>query len=299
MLNLNYELLKLFQVVMTESSLADSAKKLGVTPSAVSQGLKKLETELGVQLFLREHKKLVMTSKGKEIQEKLFPTLIELETKLIDLIDQNQDSEPTGSMIVGAPYELGSTFLIEAFGSFRKKYPKVKAQIKVASPTKLLELVAKGEIDFALCADGVHFKNLSPNFSRKKLFDEELVVLAPKEWNLKAEYQEMVKRPHLDYATDGSAVGMWYQLHFKKSPKNLEVALVAENAFSIIEGVKAGIGMAMLPLQRIQNYLDDSVSMVQPTSKKFLNPIVLIQHIDRIPSLTEKKFIEQISQIYP
>ncbi len=258
--------------------------------------MKKLEAELGVQLFLREHKKLIITSQGKAIQEKLGPMLSNLEEVLSDLIDQNQENEPAGNLIIGAPYELGSTFLVRALGDFQKKYPKVKAQFKFASPIKLLEFVAKGEIDFAISADGIHFKNLSQTFSRKKIFDEDLIVIAPKSWKVKGEFQELIKLPHLDYAADGSAIGMWYQLHFKKMPKNLNVPLVAENALSLTEGVKAGLGIAMVPRQWMEKDFDDSVSIIHPTSKKFLNPIVVIQHVDRIPSLTEKKFIDSLAQ---
>src|SRR5690606_37095181 len=280
--------------VMTEPSLKDSAQRLGVTPSAVSQSLKKLEAELGVQLFLREHKQLVLTPQGKALQKKLGPMLNNLEMALSDLIDQNQETGPGGTLMIGAPYELGSTFLVRAFADFQKKYPKVKAQFKFASPTKLLDLVARGEIDFAISADGVHCKNLGPTFSRKKLFDEELIVLAPKAWKVKAEYQELVKLPHLDYAPDGSAIGMWYQLHFKKTPKKLDIPLVAENALSLTEGVKTGLGIAMVPLQWMQKDLDDSIRIITPSSKKFLNPVVLIQHVDRVPTPAEKKFIASL-----
>lgn len=88
---------------------------------------------------------------------------------------------------------------------------------------------------------------------------------------------------------------MWYQLHFKKTPKKLNIALVTENALSLTEGVKAGLGIAMVPLQWMQKDFDNSISIINLSIKKFLNPIVLIQHIDRIPSLAEKKFVEELS----
>lgn len=295
MLNLNYELLKMLQVVMTEPNLKISAERLGVTPSAVSQSLKKLEAELGVQLFLREHKKLIVTSQGKAIQEKLGPTLKNLEKLLSELIDQHQENEPAGSLLVGAPYELGSTYLVHAFADFHKKYPKVKAQFKYASPSKLMEMVSKGEIDFAISADGTHFINLSQTFSRKKIFDEELIVIGPAAWKIKGDYEELIKLPHLDYATDGSAIGMWYKLHFKKAPKKLDIPFVAENALSLTEGVKAGLGIAMVPLRWMQKDFNSTVKILTPTKQKFLNPVVVIQHMGRIPSLAEKLFIQSLS----
>ncbi len=89
MLNLNYELLKLFQIVTKEPTLKDTAKIMGVTPSAISQSLKKLETEIGFQLFLREQKKLTLSPQGKELKNKLLPLLNQLENELamIDFIN--------------------------------------------------------------------------------------------------------------------------------------------------------------------------------------------------------------------
>lgn len=295
MLNLNYELLKLFQVVMSEPTLKGSAERLGVTPSAVSQSLKKLEDELGVQLFLREHKKLILSPQGKALKEKLIPMLGQIEGALNEVISQNQANEISGTLTIGSPSELGSTFLVRELATFQKKHPNIKARLKFGSPLQLLEMISEGEIDFALSADGIHFKNLNSRYSRKKLFDEELVVIAPSVWRVKNDFQALIELPHLDYADDGSAIGMWYQQHFKKVPKNLDVVLVAENAMSLTEAVKAGLGVAMVPLQRVQDYLDDSVVMVNPTKNKFLNPIVLIQHMDKVPTMAEKKFIEALS----
>ena len=294
MLNLNYDLLKLFQIVTSQKSLKESAVKLGVTSSAVSQSLKKLEAELGVQLFLREHKKLILTSQGKMMQERLGPILNHLEKTLLDIVDEQQVNEPSGTLIIGAPYELGSTFLVHAFGKFQKQHPKVKVQFKYASPMALLELVAKGEIDFAISADGVHFKNMAPRFSSQKLFNEELIVIAPKKWKIKNSFQELSKLPHLDYTSDGSAIGMWYKIHFGKLPQKLSIPFVAENALSLTEAVKASLGIAMVPREWMQKDFDDSIQIINPSSKKFFNPVVLIQHLDRVPSLAEKKFIEAL-----
>ncbi|MEO1748796.1 MAG: LysR family transcriptional regulator [Pseudomonadota bacterium] len=56
---MNISQMSAFQAVMTSASLSDAAKKLGRTQPAVSAAIKTLEEQLGLQLFLREGRKLV------------------------------------------------------------------------------------------------------------------------------------------------------------------------------------------------------------------------------------------------
>lgn len=229
MLNQNPELFKVFLAVTEGGSLKDAALALHVTPSAVTQSLKKFEEQIGVQLFLREHKKVILTPQGQLLREKISPLMKSMEMNLNDFLMDAHLTVPHGLITVGAPAELGSSSLVQCFSQFQKKYPKVKAKLRFAHPTRLLELVGNGEIDFCLMADGDHCKNMSPSLLSQKVFDEDFILISSKNFyqknKFKPIYEELIKLPHLDYTSDGSAVGTWYQFYFKKKSSKLNIIM--------------------------------------------------------------------------
>lgn len=301
MLNQNLELFKVFLTVAEAKTLKDAALALNVTPSAVTQSLQKFEEQMGLQLFLREHKKVILTPQGQVLKEKIQPLMRQLEIKLQDFLSDAHLSVPHGLITIGAPSELGSSSLVQCFGQFQKKYPKVKAKLRFAHPLRLQELVATGEVDFCLMADGEHKKFMNPNLLAQKIFDEEFIVICSKKFyqqhKFKTTYEELIKLPHLDYVSDGSAVNTWYQFHFKKKASKLNIVMTGENALSMIEGIKQELGIAMIPVQRLkQDLKSGDFHIVKPTDKKLLNPILLLQHQTKVPTLAEKRFIEFIQQ---
>lgn len=301
MLNQNLELFKVFIVVTETSSLKDAALALNVTPSAISQSLKKFEEQMGIQLFLREHKKVALTSHGQMLRDKFLPLMKSMEINLNDFLMDAHLSVPHGLITIGAPVELGSTSLVQCFSQFQKKFPKVKARLKFASPKKLLELVGRGEVDFSLMADGAHCKSMNPALVSQKIFEEDFILISSKNFHhknkFKATYEDLIKLPHLDYIADGSVVASWYQFHFKKCASKLNIVMSGENALSLVEGVRNDLGIAMVPHQRIKNDLKHGeFHVIKPTGKKLLNSILLVQHQSKIPALAEKKFIEYIKE---
>ena len=64
-MNVNYELYRVFQQVARLKSFSKAALRLNLTQSAVSQSVKNLENQLGVQLFFRRTRQVTITGEGK------------------------------------------------------------------------------------------------------------------------------------------------------------------------------------------------------------------------------------------
>ncbi len=67
MLKIDYNLIKVFDTVITEGNATGAARKLDVTPAAISQALLRLQNLYGEELFIRTRKGLVPSSKGKSL----------------------------------------------------------------------------------------------------------------------------------------------------------------------------------------------------------------------------------------
>lgn len=101
--------------------------------------------------------------------------------------------------------------------------------------------------------------------------------------------------PHLDFAPDGSAIGIWYKYHFDEIPKKLSPVLVSENVRALIQGVKSGIGLAMVPKYLVKKQLNSGEFVqINPSNRKLMNALLLIQHNDKIPSSAEKLLLKML-----
>lgn len=128
-------------------SFSDAAKALNIAQSSLSQQIKQLEDELDVKLFLRNSHSIALTEAGKEMLPFALRTIHDAQT----CTDRIRDLQKllTGSLCIGVTYSF-SPILTETVISFMKLYPHIKLNIIYEPMNKLMELLAKRQLDFVL-----------------------------------------------------------------------------------------------------------------------------------------------------
>jgi len=152
MINVNLELCKIFYEVAEEKNITKAAEKLFISQPAVSQAIKKLESELGGTLFLRSNKGLTLTEEGK-----IFLTYVSGAMNLINnaTIEFNNFKElKTGTIKIGVSTTLAKAVLLKPMQIFHQKYPNVYFQIVNALTANLLLDLEKGNLDFVIMNEG-------------------------------------------------------------------------------------------------------------------------------------------------
>ncbi len=77
-----------FEVAARHQSFALAADELSLSPSAVSHRINQLEAELGIQLFVRSHRKVELTHEGKRVFWALKSSLDTLNQEILDIKNQ-------------------------------------------------------------------------------------------------------------------------------------------------------------------------------------------------------------------
>ena len=128
-------------------SFSDAAKALNIAQSSLSQQIKQLEDELDVKLFLRNSHSIALTEAGKVMLPFALRTIHDAQT----CTDRIRDLQKllTGSICIGVTYSF-SPILTETVISFMKLYPHIKLNIIYEPMNKLMELLAKRQLDFVL-----------------------------------------------------------------------------------------------------------------------------------------------------
>ena len=158
---LDWDKLRIFHTAAESGSFTHAAEKLGMSQSAVSRQISALEDDLGLKLFIRHARGLVLT----EVGEQLFRTAHRMHWELQQVETQMSESQdvPTGPLIVTTTVGIGSTWLSSRLDEFLKLYPLIQLEIRLND----------AELDLAMREADVAIRLHRPNQSemiQRKLF---------------------------------------------------------------------------------------------------------------------------------
>lgn len=143
--------LKHFMALASGTHFYKAADSIGVTQSALTQSISKLEEELGLQLFVRSRAGSVLTEHGRKLYDHAKVITGQLEAAKAELMAQARQA---GAEIrVGVIPSLDDRILIQAITAFTRAHPDHNVKIVKDWSANLATLLAEGEIDFAVLSD--------------------------------------------------------------------------------------------------------------------------------------------------
>lgn len=134
-----------FARAATVGSYTAAARLLGVSPSAVSKSVSRLEDRLGVTLFVRTTRSLTLSPEGRDLHERALRLLQEAEA--IEQAALSARSAPSGVLRVTAALPIGTHVLGPALPRFHERHPEVRVDLRLTD--QLLDLVNE-RIDVAI-----------------------------------------------------------------------------------------------------------------------------------------------------
>jgi DNA-binding transcriptional LysR family regulator len=163
--------LNMFKVVAEQGSIIRASELLHCVPSNITNRIKLLEKELGVSLFIRQGRGLIISPSGK-----LF---LSYTNKILSLCQEargalDPGSEPSGILNIGAIESSATGRLPKLLSKYHQNYPSVQMQFSTGVWTQLLNDVLAYKLDGAVIA----VKNEHPDIDHMKIYKEELVLIA-------------------------------------------------------------------------------------------------------------------------
>lgn len=171
-----------FAKVVELGSVSAAADELSFTPSAVSQQLKKLESEVGLQLLWRTQQGLVPTEAGLVLAEHTRRVLRQLAAAQADIADLSSGRK--GRLSIGAFPTVAASFLPLVIDGFKRRYPAVDLAIRSARLDKLVRELEEGSVQMALLWDYPWSPFIREGISTIEVFSEKFVVLVSQDHHL-------------------------------------------------------------------------------------------------------------------
>lgn len=151
------------------SSFSEAARRLGLTPAAISRNVAMLERNLGVRLFQRSTRKLTLTEAGESFREAISGNLEGLQAAIAGI--SSAGAEPAGVLKVSLSPTFGTSHILPLLPSFLARYPRIKPEWHFEN--RQVDLVAEG-YDAAI---GAGF-DLAPGLVARALAPAHIVAVA-------------------------------------------------------------------------------------------------------------------------
>ncbi|MFN7914926.1 MAG: LysR substrate-binding domain-containing protein [Vicinamibacterales bacterium] len=235
--------LQIFLAVAEERSFSRAAAKVHRTQPAVSQAVKRLEEDLGEQLFDRSSKSGTLTDAGRVLQnygQRLVRLAEETESAMRELRDLRR-----GRVLIGAN-EAAIHTLLPLMKRFRQRFPDIAVDVRRVPARQIAVEVQQGSLDFG----ALTFRPQEEGLLAVGVGDDELVLLVPPT-------HPFAKRKQVTMA---DAAGVPVVAHNDPSPARERVLrLFEEQQISLnmvislpsLDGIKRAVelelGVALLP----------------------------------------------------
>ncbi|MEM8706619.1 MAG: LysR family transcriptional regulator [Actinomycetota bacterium] len=143
---LDVESLRVFRELVAAEGFTAAAERLGVTQSAVSHKIRRLEERIGLDLLLRDGQSFILTADGRDLLAHA-EAIVDAHDRAVDSL---QRSTVSGTVRLGCNEEVAATQLAEVASRFGRTHPEVALEIRVRDSAVIAEWVDAGEIDVAL-----------------------------------------------------------------------------------------------------------------------------------------------------
>lgn len=165
--------LKYFEKSAELLNFTEAARTLFISQSTLSQQIKQLEDELGVQLFNRIGKRIMLTDAGSVFLPFAKKTI--QEAKDGELVIRDLQNMATGTLSIGVTYSL-SNILNSSLIEFSKRYPAIHVEIVFGTTEELSRRLEENSLDFIL---SLKTRSNSLDNEAITLFQSALHLIAP------------------------------------------------------------------------------------------------------------------------
>lgn len=139
--------LKYFITSADTLNFTEAARQCFITQSTLSQQIKQMETELGVQLFERIGKRVFLTETGRDFLPYARQTVADADYGVQRIKDMEELK--TGRLCIGTTFGL-SALITDAIARFSEQYPEIHLEVMFLKQDELIDAVRERKVDFAL-----------------------------------------------------------------------------------------------------------------------------------------------------
>jgi DNA-binding transcriptional LysR family regulator len=248
-----------FLAVVEEGSFTRAAARVFLVQSSLSSSLQALERELGAELFIRGRRGAELTDAGRALLEPARAILAHAE-RARDAVAEVKGLL-RGTVRIATVFVPRSIDLVDTIRTFREEHPNVEVRVLPADPRSMVDLVADGQVDFAI-SPRVGRASAALHFT--PLVSSPLVLVCPAGHRLAGardvDPQDLVGESIIELPLGWRSRELFDQFfedHGVQRPVRLEV----DDWFSVLTMVQRGVGVSYGPRECIDENVFGAVDV--------------------------------------
>lgn len=234
-------------------SFSVAARRLGLTPAAVSKNVARLESSLGVRLFQRSTRSLTLTEAGERFLRQVSAPFAELQGAVADV--SREGGRPSGVLKVSVAVAFGRHYLVPLLGEFLARYPDVVPDWHFDN--RPVDLIAEG-FDVAV-GGGIE---LTPGVVARELSRISVVLLAAPSYmagrSMPLTPADLVHFDGIARRSSGTGrLRSWTLRHTggEEAPLEFRTVAIFDDPEAMADAAALGLGIAMVPAPHAAPYL--------------------------------------------
>jgi DNA-binding transcriptional LysR family regulator len=246
--------LEIFCRVVETKSFSKAAGMVYLAQASVSERISNLERMIGTRLLDRLGRQAVPTKAGELLYARALPLLDMKRSVCMDMEDFL--GVRRGDICIGGSTIPGEYLLPAVLGEFRKMYPEVSVRIEISDTGGISDKVLNGKLELGIIGSHAPDKRLVHD----KLWEDELVLAVPPShpWAERGfvNLEEIVNAEAFILREEGSGTQKSLIDFLKNTNVNIESLTVAARlgtSTAVKEGVKAGLGIAILSYRALES----------------------------------------------
>lgn len=255
---LNTDSLKAFLTLTQSGSFTKAAAALGLTQSALSQKIAKLEDQLESTLLVRGSEGLTLTSAGEKLLIHARQQLQLEEEFLAGFGSQNGKSELSGHLRIAGFSSIMRSMIIPALSPWLRQNPGVSVEFSSHEVHELSDILKSNQADMIIT-------DYWPNFTgvdQMQIGEEEYVHIQSKKY-------KKVPEVFLDHYPLDNATESFFT--FQGEKRNIKRSYMGD-VYGIIDGVEQGIGQAIMSRHLVEG---DKRFTILKSKRRYVRPLVL------------------------
>jgi DNA-binding transcriptional LysR family regulator len=263
-LSIDLNKLRTFFAIVESGGVTSAARQLSLTRSAISHSLAGLESSLGVALFHRVGKKLVLTREGTLLRN----AYAEIEQRITGALDEIRvgDPEVRGWIRLGLFVGFSRIRLTRVLEHFVAEYPMARIRIVYGTRAEVLDGLLEGRLDFGLAlgpsrgsaqAAGRREPPTPSAIRTSHLFDQQLVLASRDRPSSGAKFDAIARLSFIDFFQIEPLIDRWVTHHFGRRQRidRGQIRVWAGSSSDLaLELARHGVGATVLPSDLIEPF---------------------------------------------
>ena len=298
---MNMKQLRYVTVLSQYNNFTRAAEELGISQPSLSQYIKKIEKQIGAELFVRAGQDVRLTDAGNtylEIGRKILNLENEMNNRMADI-----SNDRFGTLTIGiAPYRCAN-LMPRVIGEFRKAYPHIKILISEQITSELKESAERGKLD--LCISTLPIDE--EKFKYEQVMREGTVLAVSKK--LCSEYViteksyetisiDRVKEIPFVSLPESQVMGRTLNEICDKRKLDLDIVVECQDLMAVHSMVEEGIGAALLPCSLVNRHESKEMNYYFLEEVKEHRDIVVFYRQEQYLSKPMQKIIEILTTIF-